>query len=212
VHGSEYWKECIKENPGCRYIFLGDYLDPYVSVSGEVLLNNLSEIIELRYMRPADVVLLLGNHDMHYFIDGFPTSTRFNYDISAAAASLFRDNITLFQYAFQDGEYIFTHAGISEGWFHEDFRGDVSRNIADQLNIPMPAQVDSLYRVGYERGGMRGEMGGIFWADIRELSEPLRGFTQVVGHNRVGKVIRYEHNGGRIIFCDCLYNELYLKL
>ena len=28
VHGSTYWKEAVNENPGCRYIFLGDYIDP----------------------------------------------------------------------------------------------------------------------------------------------------------------------------------------
>ena len=36
--------------------------------------------------------------------------------------------------------------------------------------------------------------------------------TQVVGHNRVDDVCDHTKNGGRIIFCDCLFYEKYLKL
>jgi hypothetical protein len=28
IHGSTYWKKVVDENPDCRFIFLGDYLDP----------------------------------------------------------------------------------------------------------------------------------------------------------------------------------------
>jgi hypothetical protein len=38
---------------------------------------------------------------------------RFDLDLYESANQLFVDNFELFQYAFQDGKCIFTHAGIS---------------------------------------------------------------------------------------------------
>ena len=90
-------------------------------------------------------------------------------------------------------------------WFAGDFRGDVSRPIAGQLNHPSGGQLASLFRVGQARGGPRGACGGIFWADASELSDPLHGFMQVVGHNRVKEVTeRAGDCDSRIVFCDCL--------
>jgi hypothetical protein len=212
IHGSTYWKEIVNGDPGCRYIFLGDYLDPYEYIPSKQLIENLKEIIQLKKDRNDDVILLLGNHDLHYFRPEIGISTRFDSRIADEVEALFVENLPLFAYAFQDGKRLFTHAGISEKWFRKDFRGDADQNIADRLNNPRPDQLDALYRVGAMRGGFWGDIGGIFWADIDELRDPLPGYEQFVGHNRVGKILEYSNNGGKITFCDCLYNRKYLKL
>lgn len=211
VHGLDSWKDAVEAHPECRVVFLGDYLDPYFYVPREKLLDNLRDIIDLKKSRPENVVLLLGNHDLHYFSEYACRGTRFDADIAPDAYRLFTDNIRLFQYAFQDGEYLFTHAGVSRKWFEDDFRGDAEQPVADQLNNPDESRMSALFRVGYARGGSRGYMGGIFWADESELYNPLHGFVQIVGHNRVMKVTERDGIGdSRIIFCDCLYNGRYL--
>ena len=141
IHGSTYWKEVVNENPDCRYIFLGDYLDPYDDIANKNLTDNLKEIIQLKKDRNDDVILLLGNHDMHYLDWDFAPCSRFDETIKAEAHALFSENRRLFTYAFQEGNHIFTHAGITEKWFLEDFKGDVSKNIAEQLNHPYPDQL-----------------------------------------------------------------------
>ena len=65
VHGLSRWKEIVNENPDCRYIFLGDYIDPYEPVPRALLLDNLNEIIQLKKEQPDHVILLFGNHDLH---------------------------------------------------------------------------------------------------------------------------------------------------
>ena len=212
IHGSTYWKKVVKENPSCRYIFLGDYLDPYENITCNQLLDNLKEIIQLKKNRPDDVILLLGNHDLHYIRLDVEPCSRFDEAIAKDAYYLFLENKHLFAYAFQEGNRIFTHAGISEKWFFEDFGGNAEKDIAEQLNNPYRDQLPALYRCGWLRGGDINAVGGILWADINELNVPLRGYTQFVGHNRVGKTIQYEANDGLIVFCDCLYNKEYLKL
>jgi hypothetical protein len=212
IHGSAFWKTAVAENPDCRYIFMGDYLDPYYIIKQNILLKNLQEIIQFKRDNSDNVVLLLGNHDLHYFIDEIVTSSRFDSLLAKQASVIFRENIHLFRYAFQDENFIFTHAGIAHKWFIEDFKGDLTSNIAGQLNNPKPEQIETLYRCGAERGGLRGTMGGIFWADIDELKEPLQGFTQIAGHNRVKDICIHTSNEGCIIFCDCLWNGHYLKI
>ena len=120
----------------CRVVFLGDYLDPFFYMSKVRLLENLREIIDFKRSRPEDSVLLMGNHDLHYFCGEASPASRFDAGIAGEASSLFLDNLDLFQYAFQDGEYLFTHAGVSQLWFDYDFRGEASRSIAEQLNHP----------------------------------------------------------------------------
>jgi hypothetical protein len=212
VHGLTYWKEVVVRNPNCRYVFLGDYLDPYEDIDGNALIDNLKEIIQLKKDHPDDVILLLGNHDLHYFSADIYPSSRFAYEIAKDASKLFLANVRLFQYAYQEESCVFTHAGIAHQWFVNDFKGDLKSNIADQLNNPSPEQIDALCRCGFYRGGAIYDIGGIFWADKKELDKPLKGYTQIVGHNRVEEITDHTNDGGRIIFCDCLFNGHYLRI
>ncbi|GAB6394095.1 MAG: putative Metallophos Calcineurin-like phosphoesterase [Bacteroidales bacterium] len=211
VHGSIYWRKAVKDNPDCRYVFLGDYLDPYREIAPQKLIDNLQKIIQLKKEQPQNVVLLLGNHDLHYITPKIEQSIRWDYDIAEEATELFLSHHKLFQYAFQEDNCVFTHAGIAHKWFTNYFQGDIHKNIADQLNHPAPHQKPFLYACGEARGGFA-DFGGIFWADRSELLRPLRGYTQIVGHNRVRDIFDYTNNGGRIIFCDCLWNKHYLKI
>jgi hypothetical protein len=211
IHGSTAWKDIVKQHSDCRVVFLGDYLDPYTHISEEALLRNLREIITFKQQNPDRVVLLLGNHDLHYFVEEADISSRFNMYIAPNLSAIFHENYDLFRFAFQEENCVFTHAGISQGWWDTDFHGDSRQNIAGQLNHCKPEQTEALFRMGYFRGGKKGSLGGIFWADIEELHDmPLCGYTQIVGHNRVNDISDYTHNGGRIIFCDCLWNRKYL--
>lgn len=117
IHGSAFWKTAIAENPDCRYIFLGDYLDGKDNIDSEMELDNLKEIISFKKENPDNVILLLGNHDLLHF----------DYDINENVSISFRENSALFQNAYQMDDIIFTHAGIVHKWFVEDFKGDLTR-------------------------------------------------------------------------------------
>jgi hypothetical protein len=195
IHGSTFWKMAIAENPDCRIVFLGDYLDGKDDMNFQEELANLQDIINFKKANSDNVILLLGNHDLMYIEYEEP---------------LFVDNLPLFQNAYQIDNIVFTHAGIVHKWFVEDFGGSVNRNIAVQLNNPANRrQHNALRQVGDK---YTDTVGGIFMAGMRELYEPLQGFVQIVGHNQVTDIKDVTINGGRIIFCDCLWNGRYLRI
>ena len=213
IHGSILWKDIVGENKDAMIVFMGDYLDPYGEYDCDEILDNFTDIINFKCNNRERVILLLGNHDLHYFIETVNISTRYDSRLAKRARFLFNDNNDLFQNAYQINKIIFTHAGVSQKWFDYDFKGNINYNIAEQLNNPSDGQVEALYRIGAKRGGDSGCIGGIFWADRSELTDPLHGFTQVVGHNSVNdikKLMYFDDN--RIIFCDCLKNGKYLKI
>ncbi|MDR0865008.1 MAG: metallophosphoesterase [Candidatus Symbiothrix sp.] len=212
IHGLTTWKQVVAENPGCKYVFLGDYLDPYIDIAPDLLITNLKEIIQLKKEQPDNVILLLGNHDVPYFIHEAIPCKRYNMFIAGNIKQLFVENQHLFQYAFQEGNIIFTHAGIAHQWFIHDFKGDRHKNIAEQLNNPTPEQTPALYQCGGGRGGDKNTIGGILWANYTELDPPLQGYIQIVGHNQVQEIQEIPVNDVSVWFCDCLWKGEYLVI
>jgi hypothetical protein len=162
IHSLPVWKEIAEHNPDYRYIFLGDYLDPPEKIDRDTLINNLREIIRFKKDNFDNATLLLGNHDLHYFTDDICPSAGFDFGVLEIASILFSENFRCFQYALQVEKFIFTHAGISQKWFLDDFKGTLDRNIAEQLNHPTDAQIKALCKVSEHFGGGNGEAGGIF--------------------------------------------------
>ena len=66
------------------------------------------------------------------------------------------------------------------------------------------------FACGYARGGNM-PYGGFFWASKSEMKDPLNGFIQIVGHNRVSEItVRRNIENDIVIFCDSLWNGKYL--
>ena len=83
VHCRAFWKADIErfrneiESDSIEVVFMGDYLDPYgfeqeegIAETVEKGIEMMKEIIELA-KKHKNVHLLLGNHDFHYFDDGY---------------------------------------------------------------------------------------------------------------------------------------------
>lgn len=213
IHGLTKWRKVVEIYPAAsRYVFLGDYCDPYGStIKDEKVVDNLIDIIDFKKKYPERVVLLWGNHDMHYLNPSLPKGSRFNVSLVMILHDLFTANESLFMYAFACNHLLFTHAGVLKSWF-EEFGGDLSRPVADQLNTRKDKRI--LLQCSFLRGGSDNH-GGPLWADIDEfgVDELLPGYVQLVGHNRVTS-IRVEGESttdtGHIVFCDSLYRDHFL--
>lgn len=217
IHGRTIWKKFIEDDTVDEWVFLGDYVDDdHQELTDEDMVNNLKDIIQFKKDNMDKVTLLIGNHDNSYILGNEYRCSRFRRSVASEILKIFTDNKDLFCNAWQYKNVIATHAGISNEWFNNSFKGELNseKNIAEQLNNPINIkQMMTLYDIGYRRGGNQ-TIGGIFWLDVSELSQPLVGYKQVVGHNRVKAISKYDkENFGLVYLCDCLgYTEDFLKL
>jgi predicted phosphodiesterase len=66
VHGRDMWKYIINQEQPDRVVFLGDYFDSF-DIPGIDQIHNFKQIIEYKNSHQSEVILLIGNHDYHYF-------------------------------------------------------------------------------------------------------------------------------------------------
>ena len=94
IHGESRWKEIVERHPGEKYIFLGDYCDPYnQDLLEDDVLNNLSQIIKFKQEHRDNVILLLGNHDMQYIDDTAELCSRYMVRINEEIEELFGSRV-----------------------------------------------------------------------------------------------------------------------
>lgn len=202
-----------------KYIFIGDYVDSF-DVSNEIIKENLLEIISFKKMYPDNVILLWGNHDVEYFINkpwlpvpkGIVTGFRveMHYDLY----DIFTENKELFQLSYQIKNYIWTHAGIHEGYYKFVFSKAIKNmymndlSISEQLNESFKYQLKCLFDCDWYRGG-RQRVGGPLWCSKNLVEKkPLKNYKQIVGHSWVKTIYTKKYdNLTDITFCDILDNK-----
>lgn len=116
IHGRDDWK-AVKDRAADHIVFIGDYVDPHKPIPDLDVIENLEEIIDFKKNNPEKVTLLLGNHDAQYL--HFPKYQCRGYraDLQETLGGLFKQNADLFQIAWQHERHLFTHAGLSLGWY-----------------------------------------------------------------------------------------------
>jgi len=219
VHGRKFWKSAVtklsrESFPDIKVIFLGDYVDPYTSferITPSDALDNFKEILE--YAKQDDrVVMLLGNHDLHYMyrLD----KCRIDYENFQEIRSLLESNFSNIDIAYSElingREVLYTHAGVTRGWLEQVHkyaasyvkRGKVREDCpiewvrdnlmeleptAEQLNNIKSyswSMQSMLFNVSWLRGG-DDEFGSCIWADLEEHEYEdmaIDGVYQVFGH------------------------------
>lgn len=132
VHGRNTWKAMIEKSDATEYIFLGDYFDTRDGISPEKQLSNFRDIIDFKDRNPNSTILLIGNHDYHYMDGVKETYSGYNPILKENASFLFRENFNKLKMCHQDGDFLFSHAGISNAWLVKS--GWDGEPIADFVN------------------------------------------------------------------------------
>ena len=193
LHGDSFWKNGLDyfySHPECKFIFLGDYLDPYTRYEGithEDAYNNFLEVLEFARNNRERVILLRGNHDEWNF-DENRECCRHDYYNTERNSKLFEDNADLFQFAHREGDYLFTHAGVCTGWLLQNNLTHINEdNIVDYLN----SNPKTLWQIGESRGGLQ-DWGSPLWCcwigdwECDECKNPFK-LKQIFAHVRLEK-------------------------
>jgi hypothetical protein len=121
IHGRDIWKEIVaKEHDADTFVFVGDYFDSF-TIKGVDQINNFLDIIEFKKQSKVPVILLIGNHDYHYY-PGIEDNGTSGYQTLMAPSikHVVSDNKQHLQAAYQVGEFVFTHAGLSSEWLDDN--------------------------------------------------------------------------------------------
>ncbi len=205
VHGRTFWKRPLEKyiKKVDKIVFLGDYCDPYMDEGIEYewqnVIENFNKIIELKKQNPEKIILLLGNHDLHYRnkqFDEYARSTRYDYAHANKLFELFNgDNHKLFQICYtvnnDNKKIIFTHAGITKFWLE---RANIiyDDNIEETLNSLEETEkgIGKLCIIGKNRVWFGEKTGSPVWCDVAEyVSDEGVGKNtfQIFGHTRLKK-------------------------
>ena len=136
--------------------------------------------------------MLIGNHDFHYMSDCGGRYGGYNTWHAPEIGELLRETKEHLQAAYQVGDFLFTHAGVSKEWYEANFPED--GNISEQINDLWSYDKRSFNHSGMEMyGNYDGE--GPMWIRPQALRRnPLNDtIIQVVGHTNM-RVIDYDDN------------------
>lgn len=211
IHGRSFWKEAVKDRiENEEIIFLGDYLDNYggeidayteEEITNTTALSNFKEIIEFARTNTG-ITLLLGNHDVEYFLPYCP-DCRMDVFNKKEIRQLFIDNRDLFKigYNIQAKNTIISHAGLTEIFIQFYYKTNVEDPIKsqdffdciDDLNALFEVSDDErlgtlLGKIGPYRGGWD-STGSPVWADFSELKRNSELCPrQIVGHSQYNPI------------------------
>jgi predicted MPP superfamily phosphohydrolase len=211
IHGRDIWKHIVsKENPD-RIIFIGDYFDSF-DYNTEKQMNNFLDICAYKRTGGKEVIMLIGNHDFHYFPEIGDTGTS-GYQRGAAKSieHIINENRDLLQIAYSFDNFLFTHAGVSNTFLfratslHPNYEG---LTISEILN-----ELFKYKSWAFEFNGKNPYGDDItqscIWIRPKSLMKDAKNikkeYIQIVGHTQQNQIdIKGKSTGGKYYFIDTL--------
>lgn len=218
IHGRSDWKLAIhQEEPVDRVIFIGDYFDSF-DLTGVEQIDNFKQILKYKESNPqVEVVMLIGNHDHHYFPEiGYTGTSGYQNRIAPSITQVIDENRHHLQVAYSFDKYLFTHAGVSPVFMDQVFGADGwnKETIAADLNELFKHKPKAFEFNGYDSYGDNSTQTPI-WIRPRSLMSAnkkhekglKKDYIQIVGHTamkRLDLTGSDKFTGGRYYFVDTL--------
>lgn len=200
THGRGFWKSIKDIQKWDKIIFIGDYLDSF-DIDPETQIINFKEICHFKEENPDKAVLLIGNHDEHYFpFMGNSGTSGYNSKFAPTYGHLLETYKDLLQMAHNEDNILFSHAGVGETWlkesylnFPEDYSFSSAKDIADKVNEVWFFKPLLFKFNGWEPTGDNIGQTPV-WIRPRSLMRDSgkmieNGIIQVVGHTSVTKIL-----------------------
>ena len=231
VHGRDQWKQIVaQEKDADTVVFLGDYFDSF-DISAVEQMHIFKEIVEFKEtsftnagtddQHKTRVIMLIGNHDYHYFPEITDSSTSgYQTRMAMVIKQLIGENREHLEVAHRIGEFVFSHAGISSEWLDDFVPSWTPDTMVDQINDTFKYTPANLCYRSYkitdiENGTVIGSGGygnetyqGPMWIRPKALMEAnkktlRKKIIQVVGHTYQNEIDKQgKATGGRYYFVD----------
>jgi predicted phosphodiesterase len=214
IHGRGTWQLIVQKETFDRVIFVGDYWDSF-DIPFLDQMYNFKQIVHYATTPGNDVILLTGNHDVHYQRWAIQAGEHYSGFQSIHANDICQEMEQLpdglMKMAYKMDNFLFTHAGITETWLESmDIKND--ENMVDIINDygKYKPSVFNFRAAGY--GGYVDGYGDNVWQSpvwvrpksLMKDSKDLN-YIQVVGHTGQNQIdIKGKSTGGKYYFIDTL--------
>ena len=183
IHGTTYWKNIVESEKPDRVVFIGDYFDGYDDKLDEI--KNFNDIIDYKKSGSAEVIMLIGNHDLHYFPEiGYTGTSRYQRKLAKKIEKLIDANRDSLQVAYQMNNVLITHAGVTQTFMNNCFGEGGWRNdeVARLLNSLFKEYPSTFNFTGEDWFGNDITQTPMWVRPESLIRDGVKGLIQIVGH------------------------------
>lgn len=191
THGRSNWKKIVEKNDFDKVVFIGDYFDSF-DIPGIDQLLNFEEICKYKRDNFDKVVLLVGNHDYHYWPGiGYQGYSGYQGGMKTSFEFAINENIKLFQMCYIDSFYCFTHAGITKTWLENN---NIVSDLEASVNELFFHQPRAFRFNGYDPYGDNITQSPIWVRPYSLMRDGIAHIIQVMGHTTQDRIIPRHKN------------------
>src|SRR4051794_19108043 len=199
IHGRTLWKSIVIKETFDKVVFIGDYFDTHEGISAGQQKHNFKDIVQYKEANKDKVMLLFGNHDLHYLSTVGEHYSGFNRYHAADIEEMLLaalDNDYL-QICFSYEHFLFVHAGITRTWCRNTLGEDHFENgeIVEQTINGLFKYQPNKFRFTpgrrYDPYGDEVEQSPVWVRPDSLFKDRLDNLTQIAGHTVQEKLIPF---------------------
>ncbi len=193
IHGRTVWEKIVSGNEFDKIVFTGDYFDSREHISPEQQKSNFQDIISYKKANMDKVVLLFGNHELHYLKDLKETYTGYQYFQSSDFQKMIQKalNEGLMQMCFIYDKFLFSHAGVTKTWLKSTgYTGEENLEIfINELFQKLPSAFKYKHGKNLFHYGDHVGQSPIWVRPSSLFKDALDDYTHIVGHTVEYKLV-----------------------
>ena len=209
IHGTTKFLECyknIQENDSDveKIIVLGDWFDPYIDIDLDTMIERYNEFVKI-WKSDDRIISILGNHDIAgYIIVNDSTNRTMRYGKGRQRITdAIEQNLSESYLTYKIGDYIFSHAGVSQDWLNDIDIYDGCNYVNNIMNCKKGWTEDELSDIcmfyPYDGSGCGENVHqSCVWIRPRSLyKSAIDGYNQVVAHTRIDSIFKLSLQNGK---------------
>ena len=223
IHGTTKFLECYKniqeiDSDVDKIIVLGDWFDPYDDINLDTMIERYNEFVKI-WKSDDRIISILGNHDIAGYIINDSTNRTYKGVPRRKITEAIEPNLSESYLTYKIGDYIFSHAGVSQDWLNDISQYTYHNYVDDIMNCKKGWTEDELSDIcvfyPYDWSGCGKNIHqSCVWIRPQALYEcAIDGYHQVVAHTRVEEITKVSlKNGKDLWIVDDVQKPNYLIL
>ena len=209
IHGTTKFLECYKniqetDSDVDKIIVLGDWFDPYIDIELDTMIERYNEFVKI-WKSDDRIISIIGNHDIAgYIIPNDCTNRTIRFGkMKERITDVIEPNLPESYLTYKIGDYIFSHAGVSQKWLDDISRFTECNYVDDIMNCKKGWTKDELsdictfYPYDWSGCGEHASQSCVWIRPHALINNAIEGYHQVVAHTRLEKISKVSLKNGK---------------